>query len=538
MGSRLVAMAPSECRENADPLGLCQHQGAGPFAEPGGDADPANPQLHIPPSLKVLDKGNATYWEARGDGGDISEAEIDWMTRQRQLVFSLPQLVLDYGEAGASQIGEAVENAGIPRTVAGALAWPGVGTRWRRFIAWWRGLPQAERPMDAREALAGFARALGRVRTFRALALDGAGLQRILREDEIFPSGRLRSGVDAAYLRNIVETHGVAKIAVVRLFISHMPNLGGVDPSISLHDDWQTTSLIASGYASAGKRVHLFELSVPAIESLGWTLQEVAERSGPYLGPEYSKHEPWFCFPSPAASNGTWFDATLQRTERYGLFSVPHLRNRLRRLYMFDSVAELGRAVAPFVADMALRHSAHPQGQVRWSTDPEGDSYAVRPGSPSVYLLSGKRLDIDLCDVTTAGDARSRIAAYLEAHESQVRMLRGDAELGDEELVGNDKLGVALVPQSYCYNNKHVKKILEKGVDEQGGFYHHWRIEYEVTQTQSTRTEEITEEIARKLIHDFNFKRCTKVVDFFWHGSSMPQDSHYYVPQETHGSDA
>ena len=34
------------------------------------------------------------------------------------------------------------------------------------------------------------------------------------------------------------------------------------DPSISLHDDWQTTSVIASGYASSIKRVHLFEISV------------------------------------------------------------------------------------------------------------------------------------------------------------------------------------------------------------------------------------------------------------------------------------
>merc|ERR1719373_847680 len=111
----------------------------------------------------------------------------------------------------------------MPMTVAGALAWPGVATRWRRFIEWWKsstiGLngneqtSRAENTSDnvrtgkdlqfsgpAFDALAGFARAVGRIRTFRALALDDAGLARILHEDEIFPSGRLQSGVSAQSL--------------------------------------------------------------------------------------------------------------------------------------------------------------------------------------------------------------------------------------------------------------------------------------------------------------------------------------------------
>merc|ERR1712039_1119837 len=85
------------------------------------------------------------------------------------------------------------------------------------------------------------------------------------------------------------------------------------------------------------------------------------------LGPRYENHDRWFSFPSPAEPAGTWFDATLQRTERYGLYSVPHLRSRLLRLYVFDSNAELGRAVAPFVADMALRRQICPDGQVTQS---------------------------------------------------------------------------------------------------------------------------------------------------------------------------
>merc|ERR1712217_281807 len=100
--------------------------------------------------------------------------------------------------------------------------------------------------------------------------------------------------------------------------------------------------------------------SVPALETLGWTLQEVGSRSGPVLGSRYVSHDRWFSFPSPAEPAGTWFDATLQRTERYGLYSVPHLRCRLRRLYKFNSTAELRAAIAPFVKSMEERRSLHP----------------------------------------------------------------------------------------------------------------------------------------------------------------------------------
>eukprot|EP00971_Amphidinium_carterae_P155467 3083149-Amphidinium_carterae.1 len=177
-------------------------------------------------------------------------------------------------------------------------------------------------------------------------------------ENEIFPSGRLKPGIDAQHLQTVVEEHGVEKVAVMRLYIAHIGKIGGVDPSISLHDDWQTTSIIASGYAKQNKKVHLFELSVPAVESLGWTLQEVAGRSAPHLGPRYGDHAQWFSFQSPAQPQGTWFDATLQRTERYGLYSVPNLRSRLLSLHMFSSLEEINTAVSPFVSEMARRKAA------------------------------------------------------------------------------------------------------------------------------------------------------------------------------------
>lgn len=328
------------------------------WLEPGGDADIANPKLPVPENVTIVDRGNTEFWEERGGGGDVSECEIQWMAQQRELVLSKEQLTRDYGK-DAKAILKAVSAVAMPEAVAGALAWPGVGTRWQRFINWWRQLHEAERPHDAFGALAGFAQSVGRVRSYRALALDPKGLEAIRDEDEIFPSGRLKDGVDAAHLRRVVEEHGVSKVAVVRLYIRHMPKIGGVDPSISLHDDWQTTSIIASGYASEHKRVHLFELSVPAVETLGWTLQEVAQRSA-FLGSGYGSHDRWFRFKSPAAPEGTWFDATTQRTERYGLYSVPHLHNRLRRLYVFNSVAELSRAVAPFVWEMGQRQLQEP----------------------------------------------------------------------------------------------------------------------------------------------------------------------------------
>eukprot|EP01062_Namystynia_karyoxenos_P003398 TRINITY_DN11213_c0_g1_i1.p1 TRINITY_DN11213_c0_g1~~TRINITY_DN11213_c0_g1_i1.p1 ORF type:complete len:367 (+),score=96.51 TRINITY_DN11213_c0_g1_i1:77-1102(+) len=324
-----------------------QQQG---WREPGGQGDPADPQLPVPPDVRLLRTA-----EPPQEG--VTDQELGWMAAQRPLVADRGQLSRDYGAEEAEQMLQGLREAGVPEAAQGAVAWPGVGTRWRRFAAWWRSLPPDGRPADAAGALAGFARALGRVRTYRALALDAPGLERILRADEIFPHGRLAQGVDEERMRQVVAQHGVAKVAVCRLFIAHRREIGGLDPSVSLHDDWQTTSVIASGYASGGKRVHLFELSVPAVESLGWTVQDVAQRAPAFLGPRYRGHEQWFRFPAPACPQGVWFDSGLQRTERYGLYSVPALSARLSRLFAFDSMAQLQEAVAPFAEHCAAQHS-------------------------------------------------------------------------------------------------------------------------------------------------------------------------------------
>mmetsp|Transcript_73459 Transcript_73459/g.192649 ORF Transcript_73459/g.192649 Transcript_73459/m.192649 type:complete len:265 (-) Transcript_73459:34-828(-) len=252
----------------------------------------------------------------------------------------------------------AFDTAGVSHLLP-ALAWPGVGTRWREFLAWCVETGPAATPA---EAFRSFGRSLGRVVTYRALAVDEAALRLILAADCIFPAGQLRVGSEA--LEQIVNSKGVRTVCVARLFIAQLRRLLGNDPSISLHDDWQTTSLIASGYASCDKldparsrKVHLFEVSCPKVESIGWTLQEVALQRGEVLGDDGAGHEPWFCFPAPSVPDGVWFDGRLQRTERYGLYGVPFLSSRLKRLLVFESIKEVGEVVKPFAARQAELHA-------------------------------------------------------------------------------------------------------------------------------------------------------------------------------------
>lgn len=285
----------------------------------------------------------------------VLEPEFQWMESCRPLEISADSLQRDYGEA--EEIMAAFASAGCSHLL-GTLNWPGVGTRWRSFLEWSVHAVAANDPAvaDCSSALRGFGNYLGRVVTYRALALDDAALAKILEADCIFPSGQLHASAEE--LATVVETKGVRQVAVARLFIAHLKRLLGMDPSISLHDDWQTTSLIATGYARGGRRIHLFEVSCPKVESLGWTLQQVAEHSGDIL-PGYDKHDPWFCFPAPGSPQGVWFDGKLQRTERYGLYGVPFLSQRLLRRHVFASPEEVGRAMRPFAQRQAELHQEH-----------------------------------------------------------------------------------------------------------------------------------------------------------------------------------
>jgi len=110
---------------------------------------------------------------------------------------------------------------------------------------------------------------------------------------------------------------------------------------------------------------------VPVVESLGWTVNDVAIRSGSILGPAYGTHKPWFLFPARAAPDGIWFDATVQRTERYGLYTIPFLKDRLRRLWMFSSREELTEALIPFAQAQEAKKAKHPNG-MGFAEDSEG----------------------------------------------------------------------------------------------------------------------------------------------------------------------
>eukprot|EP01001_Neometanema_parovale_P007056 NODE_3380_length_1230_cov_26.087624_g3209_i0.p1 GENE.NODE_3380_length_1230_cov_26.087624_g3209_i0~~NODE_3380_length_1230_cov_26.087624_g3209_i0.p1 ORF type:complete len:346 (+),score=63.92 NODE_3380_length_1230_cov_26.087624_g3209_i0:58-1038(+) len=274
---------------------------------------------------------------------DVKDDEITWMMRQRPLEADLASLTVDYGAEEANRMVDQFTGRGLS-TCTPALAWPGVGTRWEAFLEHCTQL-QSQHPdkvaPSPKEAFASFAKSLGRVRTFRALALEADSLKNIIDADEIFPSGRLAHTAEA--LSNVVKEHGVRKIAVARLFIAHLKRLIGMDPSISLHDEWQITSCIASGYCSyPSKPVYLFEVSVPVVESLGWRLIDVAHRSGDILGPRYADHEDWFHF------QGVWFDSTRQETERYGLYTVPFLKDRMCSLRKFSTKEALMDSLKPY----------------------------------------------------------------------------------------------------------------------------------------------------------------------------------------------
>merc|ERR1740123_2982519 len=335
--------------------GSCDAVSASASRSPGEEGADSN--FPLPKGLEEIGEHSPLY--PTDGGGDVTEEEFQWMEARRPLIATATTLGLDFGAEMATEIQAAFQEAKLTHLM-GSLNWPGVGTRWRSFLEWCQEQPDAE-ALTPTLALRGFGRALGRVVTFRALALDTVALEGILDADCIYPSGQLR--VDAVTLARIVDEKGVQKVCVARLFIAHLRRLLGHDPSISLHDDWQTTSLIASGYShytskpSSSRRVHLFQVSCPKVESVGWTLQEVAERRVEVLG-DNKPHDPWFCFPAPAYPAGVWFDGRLQRTERYGLYGVPFLSQRLQRLVVFNSNEELGVALRPFAEHVNELHSA------------------------------------------------------------------------------------------------------------------------------------------------------------------------------------
>jgi len=136
-------------------------------------------------------------------------------------------------------------------------------------------------PDPAKAAFIAFGNHLGRVRSFRALALYPNQHENIERFNSIFPSGRLTT--TAATIDEIVNTKGIFHIAYARLYIGL--RLLDHDPSLSLHDDGETAVCIASGYMKLPEKpIYLMEMDVPKVFAITtWPPIFIPHRSFPRL---------------------------------------------------------------------------------------------------------------------------------------------------------------------------------------------------------------------------------------------------------------
>lgn len=186
-----------------------------------------------------------------------------------------------------------------------------------------------------------FAEHLGRIESYRALALTPKQYQKIVKDNSIWPTGRLRASEDV--VNAVVTKHGVKRICYARLYIGR--RLVQYDPSLSLHDDGETAVTIASGYMQAPTiLVHLMKLSVPKISVLGYTVADVQDKNYRNL---------WF------PHRGVWFDARLERTERYVLHEIPFLKQRLISLRIFKTSDQIQKYMDPFQRQQLLKKQAY-----------------------------------------------------------------------------------------------------------------------------------------------------------------------------------
>lgn len=326
------------------------------------------------------------------NSAEIKQCEMDWMIQQRPLQFDRKQICLDLGQEEAKELFNEITKfeekykGRFVEDIFGALAWNGVVTRWRQFMSFLdarftmnhidavvdaENQPEIESKdendndsvsliKDARDALLQFGASLGRVISYRALALTQSEYESIITLNEILPTGRLRASWKE--MRDIVDSQGATKIAVARLYISQLTQWIGLDPSLSLHDDCETALCISQTYMDpkAGKFVYLFEMNVPKIMAMGFKIVDVQNRSGlvdaQFADKQNRKRgkqsDRWF------EHNGVWFDAYDERTERQLLYSIPFLKERCRTITVFKSREDLKKRIEPFGQQQQLLKSA------------------------------------------------------------------------------------------------------------------------------------------------------------------------------------
>ena len=207
---------------------------------------------------------------------------------------------------------------------------PGIGTRFEQFYNFLEFCSFEEKETwTHQEAFEAFANHLGRVRTYRALALKESEYQKIISDDSIHPTGRLK--ISKEIVEGMVDLHGVWKICHARLYIGQ--RMVKYDPSLSLHDHPETTTCIASHYMDLPERkIYLMELDLPLIEVLGYKVRDVA----------YDRNRRWFYY------GKIWFDSFDETTERYTLFEIPLLSKRMTSLRIFDNQQDIENFLRPF----------------------------------------------------------------------------------------------------------------------------------------------------------------------------------------------
>ncbi len=261
----------------------------------------------------------------------VREDEIGWILRQCPLVHDPTQLRIDYPEE-ADSISAGFRERGLERFLP-LLAWPGVATRWRLFLDWLDASRHA--PGELPDVLTGFARRLGRLTSYRALALTSTEFETFWKADSLLPTGRLHA--DAATLRKFLQIQGVRSVIRARV---DGPGSLPLDPSLSLHDHPETAVCVAAGRLEPPDRVvYRLELDLPAIETLGWRLCDVTGRAE------------WFRF------RDIWFDGADPRTERFMLLEIPRLGRRCRSVRTFETPEEIGEYLRPFAEEQERRRA-------------------------------------------------------------------------------------------------------------------------------------------------------------------------------------
>eukprot|EP01088_Endostelium_zonatum_P008784 TRINITY_DN21940_c0_g1_i1.p1 TRINITY_DN21940_c0_g1~~TRINITY_DN21940_c0_g1_i1.p1 ORF type:complete len:117 (-),score=18.38 TRINITY_DN21940_c0_g1_i1:15-365(-) len=111
-----------------------------------------------------------TEKETKITGNTVLEQEVQWMLETRPLFYDESQLMKDYGEQDAKEMISIFSSEPLS-TFKSCLSWPGIGSRYKLFHQYLLNLGQ-NLPTSPNSAFLQFAQHLGRVTTFRALALQ------------------------------------------------------------------------------------------------------------------------------------------------------------------------------------------------------------------------------------------------------------------------------------------------------------------------------------------------------------------------------